>query len=183
MPLLRPIVPTEADAPAVPRLAPIVARRIIPFEADLASMLEGLLGRDVTVRTPADEPGTFDPSLTAIYADADGVASASIAFDLALAATGGAALALIPTGQAEEWIRDGTLTEDGHDNAAEILNVLAAAFNDRNPSRHVKLVGVHDAGDDIEPAIAAALLAPSARLDLIADVDGYPSGRLRVSIL
>lgn len=178
MALLRPVVPADG-APPAPSLAPVLATRLLPFEPDLTSMLDGLLGRAVTL-TRVDT--TAEPALTAVYATADGRPSAVITFDLALAASAGASLALIPAGQAQDWITSGVLSDDGRDNAAEILNVLAASFNERDATRHVKLVGVLGADEAPDGDAAAGIAAPAARHDFTVDVEAYPSGHMAVMV-
>ena len=91
-----------------------------------------------------DAPGNAAPALVATYVGADGAEVLSMA-DLAFVPGAGAALALIPPGQAQEWMSSGTLPDDAVDNAAEVLNVLAATLNDVNPSRHVTMTATRTA--------------------------------------
>ena len=162
--------PAVSDPAVSDRARPVVATHRLPFEADLASMIEGLVGRPVRL-TRTGDPAT--PHLVARYVDTDGTLAASIALDIGAAASAGASLALIPRASADQWIATGELTEDAADNASEILNVLAAGFNERDASRHVKLAGV--SGEPVD--------AWNARRDYVVDIEGYPSGHVTVLVL
>lgn len=170
MALVRP-TPATAIRPSTRRL---------PFVEELTAMLEGLVGREVSL-TPTAATGA--PSHTALYVERSGLATAAVQFDLALAAASGASLALIPASKAAEWVAAGRLSDEGNENASEILNVLAAAFNQRDTHRHVKLDSVVIAPDPVPGDAALALAHPGARADYAAQVEGYPAGHLGVMAL
>ena len=152
----------------------------LPEQPDITTLLRGLLGREVTL-TRADSG--VEQGYTAIYVNPLGEPKAAVQFDLPLAASAGASLALIPAGQAEDWIKEGSLTGDGFDNAYEVLNVLAAAYNQTDESKHVKLAKVLGPGEAPDPAAAAVITAPATKMNYGVDIKGYPAGFLSVAAM
>ncbi|MFN8050691.1 MAG: hypothetical protein U0Q22_04605 [Acidimicrobiales bacterium] len=150
----------------------------LPSQPQLTQMLRGLLGREVelTKIEPHDHP-----SYVAIYSDATGRAVNVLAFDVPLAASASAALALIPVGSAEEWIASGELPEDARDNVYEVLNVLAATHNQNDESRHVKLTSLVSPGDALPDDVARGLASPAAFVWFRAEVPGFPGGILNAA--
>lgn len=147
----------------------------LPDQPSLAILLRGLLDRDVTLHR--GEPDDAD-GFTAIYVNRDGVPVCAARFDLALASSAGAALALIPAAQAEQWVAAGELDDEGLGNASEVLNVLASAVNNANDDLHVKLHEVLPLGQAAQGRAAQVTDAPLARVRYEVRVDGYPTGSM-----
>src|SRR6478735_5639836 len=102
----------------------------LPDRKAIKDLFEGLLGRDVEIGDAT--PITLDHPrpVVATYVDDNYKLTAIALMDLHLAANAGAAIALIPKGGAEAAIEDLRLPPNLFENAAEILNVLAAPLGD-----------------------------------------------------
>ena len=149
---------------------------LLPEQPLLVILLRSLLDREVAFHRH-HVPSECD-WLTAGYVDGFGAVVAVVRLDLALAGSVGAALALIPRGVTEEWISAGVLTDDAIDNASEVLNVLAAGFNQADHSRHVKLAGVTRPGVEVEAPVSKVIGSPVAHAGYVVNIAGYPGGRL-----
>jgi hypothetical protein len=154
-----------------------------PEPAEIRTLLAGLLDKQVSVslvdRASADD---MAPYLTGVYVGVDGETEVLSSSDVAFAAASGASLALIPPGQAAEWVTTRELPDDAVDNAAEVLNILAATLNDANPSRHVKMTSRWVEGDDeAAPDPVIVLGGPRRTAQYAVDIDGYPSGHLSLA--
>lgn len=148
----------------------------LPDRKAIKDLFEGLLGRDVEVGDGT--PITLDHPrpVIATYVDDNYKLTAIALMDLQLAANAGAAIALIPKGGAEAAIEDLRLPPNLFENAAEILNVLAAPLGDSGV--HVKLSGTFAPGETVPPQVEAVAVTLGAREDLALDISGYGSGRL-----
>ena len=111
---------------------------------------------------------------------AEEVLEAVIALDKPLAATLGAAIALIPPATAEEAVGAGPLPQNLLENTSEVLNVMSSLFNAEG-APHLRLETVYDSGAAPLPAdVAHWLRSYGPRLDLAVDVRGYGTGLLGV---
>jgi hypothetical protein len=149
--------------------------RRLPFQPDLTQMLRGLLDKEVVLERvdPAGSEGYH-----AIYVNKNGEPVAALRMDLPLAASAGAALALIPAGQVEGWLESGELPDDAYECTYEVLNVLASAFNQADEARHVKLSHVLAPGEPGEGRVARGINGPRAAEHFTVEVPGFPGGRL-----
>jgi hypothetical protein len=156
----------------------------LPGAKDVRDLLEGMLGRDVDVRTGGAmvDPNAEGGAQIGTYVDKLGTLRAVVVADLALAARAGAAIALMPAGGAEVAIEESALSEALFENAYEILNVMASLFN-VGDAPHVKLDGCWAPGGAVPADVAQWVLSYVRRLDLDVDVRGYGPGRLSILAL
>lgn len=154
----------------------------LPSAKDVRDLLEGLLGRDVTL-TPSDPFAEYPPrGLTyALFVGQDYQLRAMAVCDLPLAARISAAIGLIPRGGADAAIEDGVLSQTMCDNLYEVMNVLSATFN--AGGAHVKLTTVHHADETVDPQVRQWAATSGGRLDLAADISGYGAGALSLIVV
>jgi hypothetical protein len=154
----------------------------LPEPAAIKKLWAELLGRGVTVEK-ASEPMKVErqnpDSYTALYVTKARTVPTIISCDRALAAHGGAALALLPPEQPRSWVNAGQLSAEAAENLYEILNIMAATLNEVNLKSHVKLSTVLPPGKPVPPPITV-VDKPVARLDLVVNIDGYASGRMSI---
>lgn len=154
----------------------MTATTTLPSGKDVRDMLEGLLGRDVTI-TPSTPVEPDKPVAVGVYVD-DSTRTAVVAVtDLALAAYAGAAIGLVPPGGAEAAVEDGALPATLRDTFVEVLNVLSALFNVPG-SPHLRLYAAYEPGEAAPPDVAAGIRSSGGRLDLAVAVAGYGAGGL-----
>jgi hypothetical protein len=156
----------------------------LPGAKDVRDLLEGMLGREVDVRTGGAmvDPNGADGAQVGAYVDKLGALRALVVADLPLAARAGAAIALMPAGGAEVAIEEGHLSQALFENAYEILNVMASLFN-VGDAPHVKLDGCWAPRESLPADVAQWVLTYVRRLDLDVDVKGYGVGKLSVLAL
>jgi hypothetical protein len=153
-----------------------------PGVGTIAKLFKNLLGVPVTVKEMDDKlvhgkPDT--PTYAGVYASNYGDICAAAICSLSLAAATGACLGLIPTAQAEEWVKTRKIPADGLENFQEILNVIASAFNEAYPGRHVRLRGLLQPGQmPPQQDIRQLLDGTVPGINMGIDIDRYPSGRL-----
>jgi len=150
--------------------------RRLPIPEELTDFLTDLLGQPATVSKSTaidffDEDKVF---LTGRYLDdKDRLICACIA-DIPLAATAGAALALIPRETVNEAVNAGKLDENLGDNFYEVVNILSKFLNGPTVP-HVRLTEVVQG----VPEDAVALMrGATRRKDYVVTVIGYPGGKL-----
>jgi hypothetical protein len=156
----------------------------LPGAKDVRDLLEGMLGREVEIRTGGAmvNPQADGGAQIGAYVDKLGSLRAVVVADLALAARAGAAIALMPAGGAELAIEESQLSEALFENAYEILNVMASLFN-VGDAPHVKLDGCWAPGDAVPADVAQWVSSYVRRLDLDVDVKGYGTGALSILAL
>jgi hypothetical protein len=150
----------------------------VPDRKQIKDLFEGLLGRDVTVGDAAPVPLDSRPRpTTAVYVDDRNKLSSVVLMDFPLTAWAGAALALLPKGGAEDAIDDKDLPQSLLENAAELLNVLAAPIGEAS--------GVHQrlyqtfGPTELPPSDVVVWSARlGAREDVALGIHGYGSGTL-----
>ncbi len=152
----------------------------LPGPKEIKDLLDGLLDKDVTLApTSPLAPSPANPVSVAVYVDDSLQVRALIACDLALSAYAGAALGLVPPNVAAEEIASGTVSENLRENLYEVLNIAASLFNVPD-APHVRLHGLHPAGEPTPPAVLAQCLTLGRREDLAVAIGGYGSGQLSV---
>jgi hypothetical protein len=152
-------------------------RTALPPAKDVRDLLEGLLGKDVDF---ADGRRVTDGSgLVGVYVDDRLGMRAVVACDLALAAYVGAAIGLMPAGGAQDAVEDGELFPVLRDNAAEVLNVMAALFN-VGSAPHLRLYGHYAAGEGMPGDVGRHLGSLGPRVDWTVSVKGYGKGELSI---
>jgi hypothetical protein len=152
--------------------------RFLPSPKSLSDMFSLLVGRDVAVRQINRRPLDLGDTL-GVYVDDRLRMTAVAVLDLPFACYFGAALGLVPPGQANAAVKDGLLPVPLKENTAEVLNVLAAVLNvDGSP--HQRLYSVHAPGERRPSDAAAVAVSQALRLDVSVAVKGYGSGRLAI---
>ena len=153
------------------------ARTALPPAKDVRDLFEGLLGKDATF---TDGKRVMDAKgLVGVYVDDQLGMSAVVAMDLAMAAFTGAAIGLMPPGGAQDAVEDGELFPVLRDNAAEVLNVMAALFN-VGSAPHLRLYGHYAAGEDLPADVGSKLTLLGPRVDWTVAVKGYGDGQLSI---
>jgi hypothetical protein len=144
-----------------------------PEAREIRRLLEGLLGRDVSVA--GDGPDTVvHQATTCGLVDDDGRLRFVLGTDLALAHLLGASVALIPAGRAKDAAEP---DEDLLANYAEVANVLSRSLNERS-DRRVRI----DPGLAFDRAGLAEVVAGAARTVRYAvEVAGYGRGVLVIA--
>jgi hypothetical protein len=151
-----------------------------PAPKQIKDLFEGLLGRDVTVAEGVPVPLDTRPRpTTAVYVDDHNKLSAVAVMDFPLTAYAGAALALVPKGGAEIAIEEKDLPESLLENAAELLNVLAAPIGDSS-GVHQRLHGTFGPDQTPPTDVSSWSATLGSRIDLRLDIKGYGSGTLSV---
>lgn len=150
--------------------------RRLPIPEELSSFLTELLGQPISVSKSSeielsDEQHQF---LTGRYLDHKNRLMCACVADVALAATAGAALALIPRATADEAIVAGRLDENLRDNYHEVVNILSKFLNGPTVP-HVRLAELVDGVPD---DLGALLTGATRRKDYDVTVVGYPGGHL-----
>jgi hypothetical protein len=152
----------------------------LPLPKQIKDLLEGLLGRDVTLAPAAPfAPGPKAPASVAVYVDDSLRVTSLIACDLPLSAYAGAALGLVPPAGADAAVDAGALTETLSENLYEVLNIAASMFN-ASGADHLRLHELHAAGTVLPPMVRAQSLTLGRREDVTLDIAGYGAGRLSV---
>ncbi|MEX2290997.1 MAG: hypothetical protein WD794_11820 [Mycobacteriales bacterium] len=151
----------------------------VPQAAQVGELLQTLTGGAVEVAPgPPVLPGR-EPALVAVYVTDDTVTGAVVACELSLAAHAGAALGAVPVTEAEQALASGVLSADLSENADEVLNVLAAAFNTPGAPA-LRLYRVYAVGEPLPAEIGRVLGYVMRRVDLQLHIVGYGGGRLSV---
>ena len=154
-----------------------LAPAILPAPKDVRDLLEGLLGKDVSV-SPGDPVSLNDGAALAVYVDPQLATNAVCLVDVPLAAWFAGALALLPKGGLEDAIEDGELSDMHLEVVYEVVNVAAALFNGGGVT-HSKLYKLYAPGDAV-PGALAGLAAGFNRIDLDVEVAGYGSGAMSI---
>lgn len=154
----------------------------LPDVKSVRDILSGVLGRDVTVENSGPRVQSPEGALLAGYVNQPGTLCAIVALDLAATASFGAAIALTPPKVAADAIADGAFPDDLTENAGEVLNILASAFNVEG-APHMRLAFTYTPGRPAPASLVAWLAAYVPRLDLGVTPTGYPSGRLSLLVL
>lgn len=151
----------------------------LPTPKDVRDLLEGLLGRDVTVGPGAPvTPTASRPAAVAVYVDPTSRVTAICLVDLPLAAWCSGALALLPKGGLEDAVAEGELSEMHLEVLYEVVNVTAALLNAGGVT-HSKLDSLVAPGAAL-PGDIAGLTGSTNRIDLHVAVGGYGSGGLSI---
>lgn len=154
----------------------------LPTPEAVGRLLTELMGKKVKL---AKAPAPLLPTAAAggaPYLDPEKVLSYAALADAAFIASFGAALAMIPPNVVGDAIRAPKLPETLVENAYEVLNIAASVFNEiEGTALHVKIAKLVLA--PLPAEVSTRLGKPTARLDLLACVPGYPDGRLSLLAL
>jgi len=157
----------------------------IPDFPLVTKLFRGMLGRTVTVKDsvrPQAISTANKETFTALYLADKYVVTVAVC-DFKLAAASGAALALIPAPRAEEWVRDRKIPDDAIANTREIFNVMAATFNESNPSTYAKLGFFLPPGQAVPGAANGFFASNVRRMDYSVAVEGYGEGVFTVLVV
>ncbi len=149
----------------------------LPSRLAVRNLLEGLVGRDVTVND--GNPLSADGNVVAVYVTDAMVLSAVAVVDIAAGARLGGALAMLPKGGIDDAIADKDMFPTLRECCYEILNVLSAVFNVPG-APHVKLDRMIAPGEACPADVAALAATMGNREDLTVDVAGYGPGILSI---
>lgn len=139
-----------------------------------AKHIAALMGLTVTAKKgqPADLKG---PTAVGVVVDEAGETVCLIQFDMASAASVGAALSRVPAGAAQDAIRRNNMDEVLMGNFHEVINVLTvlttAAVGRRTILKHTK-----QGKEAQDPALTAFAAAAKTKIHGQLTVQGYPGG-------
>ncbi len=153
---------------------------VLPAPKEVRDLLEGLVGRPVTV-APGDPvtPSDRRPAALAVYVDPHLSTNAVCVLDLGAAGYTAGALALLPPGGVQDAVEeDRELTALHVEALHEVVNVVSALFNTPG-APHSKLYRLYAPGETL-PADLAQLAAGYNRLDLAVEIGGYGKGALSI---
>jgi len=152
-------------------------RTALPPAKEVRDLLEGLLGKDTDFADGAriTKPG----GLVGVYVDDALTMRALVAYDIPLAAYIGSAIGLLPAGGAQDAVEDNELYPVMRDNAAEVLNVMAALFN-VGQAPHLRLYGHYAPGEALPGDVEYKLGALGMRADWAVTVKGYGKGEMSI---
>jgi hypothetical protein len=154
----------------------------LPDRKAIKDLFEGLLGRDIAIGEATAVTFDLPRPVVATYVDDSYTLLAVALMDLPLAAHSGAAIALVPKGGAEAAVEDSRLPPNLFDNAAEILNVLAAPIGEHG-GVPMRLSSTFAPGETVPPQVEVAAVSLGARQDVGLDISGYGSGRLSIVLV
>lgn len=153
---------------------------LLPSPKDVREMVEGLLGREVTVAPGRPVVPTADVRAgVGVYVEDNLSMAAVAAADLALCAFAGAALGLVPPGNAESAVADGVLPATMWENFAELLNIGASLLN-ADGAAHVRLYSTTAPNELPANDVGQLLRGFGHRIDLTLTIAGYGSGALSI---
>lgn len=156
----------------------------LPSAKDVRELLEGLLGREVDVRTGGAmvDPTAEGGAMVGVYVDRLLSLRAVCLLDVPLAAYVGAAIGLVPARTAQACAEALVLEPPLDENTGEVLNVLASLMNAEGVP-HVKLDRTFAPGEDLPHDVVPWVKAYVRRTDLDVDVSGYGTGRFSLLVL
>lgn len=149
----------------------------MPIPEEVRDFLGDLLGKPVSVSKASskiDFTEEADGYVTGLYVDDKNHLIGACISDISLAATAGAALAMMPASVAKEAVDAGKLEEGLRDNFYEVVNILSRLLN--GPSvPHLRLTELVDGvPDDVAQLIEKA----KGRKNYDVTVVGYAGGRM-----
>ena len=146
--------------------------------AALHELFAGLLGRPVKVSS--SKPIVMfgkEQWVVGVYIDDDDKLAGLSVTDISLANHAGAALSMVPSGQAEAGAKANTVSDELFMNYREILNVAANLYPAAG-GKHVRLSDVVYAKPKVDPEFVKLIRKPKSRVDVNVAVDGYGVGRI-----
>ena len=155
----------------------------LPAPKEVRDLLGDLLDRQVDLK-PAPPFGVSPsyPASIASYVDDSLIVRALVAVDLPLSAHIGAALALVPAGQAVALVEEGRLDGPVAEGLREVFNIMASLFNAPN-ALHLRLHASYVSGEALPHDVRARTQVLGHRADFHVAVGGYGAGRAAVVLL
>ena len=155
----------------------------LPAPKEVRDLLGDLLDRQIELRPgPPFGVSAAYPASVATYIDDSVIVRAVVAFDLPLTANVGAALALVPAGQASEAVGEGRVVGPIAESVREVFNIFASLFNAPG-APHLRLHACQVAGEPLPHDVRARTQVLGQRCDFLVNVAGYGSGRIAVVLL
>lgn len=152
---------------------------VLPSPKDVRDLVEGLLGRDVTVSPGRPVAPTAEVRAgVGVYVDDNLKMAAAAAADLAFCAFAGSALGLIPAASAEGAAEEG-LTPAMWENFCELLNIGASLLN-ADGATHLRLYGTTSPAELPPNDVGELLRGFGNRIDLQIGIAGYGTGSLSI---
>lgn len=152
------------------------ARRM-PIPEEVRDFLGDLLGKPVSVTKASNKIDFSDEDqsyVTGLYVDDHDRLIGACISDIPLAATAGAALAMMPASVAKEAADAGKLEEGLRDNFYEVVNILSRLLN--GPSvPHLRLT---ELVDGVPADVTALIEKAKGRRNYDVTVVGYSGGRM-----
>lgn len=149
----------------------------MPIPEEVRDFLGDLLGKPVGVSKASiklDFTEESDNWVTGLYVDDHDRLIGACISDISLAATAGAALAMMPASVAKEASDAGKLDENLRDNFYEVVNILSRLLN--GPSvPHLRLT---DLVDGVPDDVIALIDKAKGRKNYDVTVVGYAGGRM-----
>ena len=154
-----------------------MAHASLPAADSLAATLTKIIGREV--RAKAAKSAVLPPLEQAFVASYDdGSAAGALeglwVAELALAASFGASLTLVPYGVATEGVRAKKIPPELQENAREIANITANSFGDKR----VRLANFWAPGEALTPEVRALAAAKGSVVELAVEIASYGGGKL-----
>jgi hypothetical protein len=155
----------------------------LPNSKSVKDVLEGMLGRDVTLDASVDKMSPIDAvgGLVATYCDDNSQLRAILGWSPEAAAFIGCSMGLIPAGMAKEMAAEKALRHDAIENLAEVSNVLAAAF-DSPTNPHVRMDNTYFPTGSAPQQITTFMFTHSDRIDYALDIKGYGVGKMTLVV-
>lgn len=148
----------------------------LPTNKEVRDLLEGLLGRDVSLNNSSSpcDPGA-DSVAVATFTCSQSDVHALCAMDIQLSASVSAALGLIPPAAASEMAKEGELNSTMIENLHEVMNIVSVLMN-KDGGAHYKLADLYAPSVALPDSVRAEIPAQRHKLDLDIAVTGYGSG-------
>jgi hypothetical protein len=155
----------------------------MPIQEAVRDLLMDLLGRGIAV-TKAERVFLEDDSVAAVadFVTDTGVVGVVCMADLALAATLGASLTMMPNPVVQDSIRKNAFDEEMLlENLSEVLNIMTRLFNSPD-TPHLKLGNLHTLPGELPEKMQKLMAQPAARRDFDVTVEGYGDGKLTLYV-
>jgi hypothetical protein len=149
----------------------------LPPANAVAKLIGDLIGRPVTAKTAP--LANIEPKARAVaaYVDEKNALQVVAFCDIAVGASLGAALVMIPPAVVDDCIKAKALDEMMAENLYEVFNVLSAIFpKSGGPRLLLRALHATETPDDV----TACLAKPGTRMDVEMSVGGYRSGRMGI---
>jgi hypothetical protein len=153
-----------------------------PTPKAVRQVLADLLGRDVQLQAESHHVVREDEvAAVAVYVSETGSLAALCACDVALGASLGCSLALLPPGRVNDSVRYMSIDTDVSENLYEVFNVMSTLFNAEGRP-HIILDGMIIPPDKLPSAVARMLGSPVGHLPVTIGVQGYGEGAMTVVV-
>lgn len=150
---------------------------IVPSNEQIQDLFQMLLGRDVTI-TKSKKLHQFlaQPATVGVYVDETNGITGCCACDISLTSYTGAALAMMPTAEAEAATEACQLDEKLTEHMHEVLNIMASLYPEAG-GPNVRLLEMH-CSPPLPRKLYPVMKTPGLRVDLNIEVDGYQGGQM-----